>query len=80
MNINDKVLVRLTPYAHAILVVNHYQIFSSHTNPPEYIGPPTRTDGWTEFSLWALMNEFGPYCYNGCHGQLFVNNEVILPK
>lgn len=79
MNINDKVLVRLTPIGHALLAANHAKLFEGARRVPEFVPPRTRPDGWTEFQLWVLMAEFGPHCYNGRFGQLFIDNEVRIP-
>lgn len=79
MNINDKVLVKLTPIGHALLAANYGKAFEGHPSLPPYKPPPADSEGWTEFQLWVLMAEFGPHLYNGRIGTLFVDNEVRLP-
>lgn len=78
MNINDKVAVRLTPLALALLAANYVRDFSGNPQIPEYHAPSADADGWTEFQLWKLMAEFGSHCFNGRVGQLFVDNEVRI--
>lgn len=78
MNINDKVAVRLTPLAHALLAANYVRDFAGHPRMPEYHAPTANADGWTEFQLWTLMAEFGSHCLNGRVGLLFVDNEVRI--
>lgn len=78
MNINDKVAVRLTPLAHALLAANYVRDFSGHPRTPEYHAPVADEGGWTEFQLWTLMAEFGSHCFNGRVGQLFLDNEVRI--
>jgi hypothetical protein len=79
MNINNEVLVRLTPQGHARLMANHAELFKGQRHAPEYEPPKRTADGWDRFQLWHLMQQFGPHIFMGMPGQFFVNNEVRLP-
>jgi hypothetical protein len=79
LNVNDEVLVRLTPQGHARLMANHAELFKGISYAPEYVPPKRTADGWDRFQLWVLMAAFGPYLHNGMTGQFFINNEVRLP-
>lgn len=53
ININNYVLVKLTDVGKAILEQQNYQ-------PPAENG-----SGYGKWTLWVLMNTFGPYLNNG---------------
>jgi hypothetical protein len=58
-NMNDTVLVRLTPEGH--------EQYRKSWNELRLEPPPLKSeeDGWTRFQLWDLCNTFGPALYNG---------------
>ena len=69
-NINDKVRARLTPHGrmmHAINhvhAVNHVVICAGFPTPAlladlAYTQPLEDLDGWSEWQMWKLMQEFG---------------------
>lgn len=76
MNLNDIVQVKLTKYGLTILCSNHIELFKGQQYTPVYTPPKVDTDGWSEFQLWRLMQEFGKFMYNGNTRKCFVENEV----
>lgn len=78
LNVNDEVLVKLTPYALAILVENHFKLFNGAKHAPRFEPPKVDADGWSRMHLWRLMQEFGGAMYNGNPNQCFEGNTVRL--
>lgn len=68
-NINDKVRVRLTDRGRRILREQHIelsmQIPAMRSPWKQYVPPKEDADGWSEWTLWDLMNRFGPYLHPG---------------
>jgi hypothetical protein len=65
LNINDVVLVALTPHGFKI---------AESVSAPELSS--VNDLGQTRWQLWCLMQTFGPYLYNGAT-QVFVENRLI---
>ena len=78
LNVNDEVLVRLTPYALALMMENHFKLFCGAKHAPRFAAPEADSEGWTRMQLWRLMQEFGGGMYNGNPNQCFEGNVVRL--
>lgn len=61
-NVNNKVRVRLNDYGRQLHREDHAK-FWAHIGEkaPEYRPPDENADGWSEWQLWALMQDFGPH-------------------
>jgi hypothetical protein len=64
-NCNDYVKVRLTDEGRRIHRANYEALVSSmpplaRENVP-YIEPKEDADGWSQWQLWELMSQFGPW-------------------
>lgn len=66
-NVNDHVKVRLTERGRTLLRKNHDKLFAPV--PPaarmEFFLPEEDAEGWSEWQLWCLMQEFGPHMHMG---------------
>lgn len=78
MNVNDEVLVKLTPYALTIMVENHFKLFNGARYAPRFEAPAADAEGWSRMQLWRVMQEFGSAMYNGNPNQCFEGNMVRL--
>ena len=78
MNVNDEVLVKLTPYALALMVENHFKLFNGARYAPRFEAPTADAEGWSRMQLWRVMKEFGSAMYNGNLNQCFEGNVVRL--
>ena len=62
ININDVVKVRLTEYGRKIHRGNHQKFWSMLGKcDVKYFPPEEDENGWSEWQLWDLMNEFGKH-------------------
>ncbi len=61
-NVNDKVRVRLTEHGKTLHREDHAK-FWAHLGKkePPYISPGEDENGWSEWQMWALMQDFGPH-------------------
>jgi len=78
INLNDEVMVKLTPYAIAVMEENHFNLFKGAKYAPRFIPPPADSEGWSRMQLWGLMLEFGNSMQNGTPNQCFEGNVVRL--
>ncbi len=78
MNLNDEVLVKLTPYALALMVENHFKLFNGAKHAPRFQPPEADENGWCRMQLWRVMQEFGRAMWNGNQNQCFDGNVVRL--
>lgn len=77
-NINDNVRVKLTDYGRECLRRNHDELFARVGQKPNYpYQPPMETDGWSQWQLWDLMRELGPYVGVGFRHTPFETNIII---
>jgi hypothetical protein len=79
-NINDKVRVKLRESGRRILRRRHAELMQ---NLPagsgwEYSDPKEDEDGWSEWQLWNLMQEFGPHIAMGFDPPF--DTEIEIPK
>ena len=81
-NINDTVRVRITPIGKQLLRKNwldvHAEIWANGGVGYEYREPEEDADGWSEWQLWALMQEFGPHLHLGC--QQPFETTIVIPN
>jgi len=90
-NINNKVKVRLTNEGRAALRKNHDELYSfakgtsielpeyhAPVEDKEYHAPVEDKEGWSEWQLWALMREFGPYIGMGL--DVPFETEIEIPE
>lgn len=80
MNINDRVVVRLTPYGEELWAKVWNDITHGAGVPKPVRVNNTDADGRVHFHLWDLMKTFGPYLYHGSGHQMFVGNVVDLEE
>ncbi len=79
MNLNDTVRVRLTYEGRRVHRQRHddfWAAIAKSAMPQPYV-PPVEKDGWSEWQLWVLMEQFGPYTWIGAK-PLFEGNEIVL--
>lgn len=80
ININDCVLVRLTPYGEK-LWAEHWTRFpeTGFTNVPDAVRKSvTEPDGRIRFQLWDMMAVFGKAMYNGNPNIPFQDNVIYI--
>lgn len=67
-NINDEVIVKLTPEGERVYTMN-------------CIGNRSRlnNDGVYNFQIWDFMAIFGPEIHHGMQKLLFVSNKLVFP-
>lgn len=58
-NINDYVLVKLTPLGRVIHKANHIELFENAKFRPDYTPPKEDADGWSKWQMHDLMSQFG---------------------
>lgn len=59
-NVNQRVRVKLTEYGRNQLRKRHEVFWAKHNQPHRPYHPPREdADGWSEWSMHALMNELG---------------------
>lgn len=66
-NVNNTVRVKLREPGHRALRKNHERLMQALPEAArwEYVPPKTNGDGWSEWQLWNLMQEFGPHISMG---------------
>jgi len=60
-NLNDCVRVKLTDAAVGILRADYERLMGRLTDRHPFVEPKRDADGWTEYQLWGLMQDFGPH-------------------
>lgn len=79
ININEKVRVRLTEYGKQCLAENYAKLSMASGAPLSMPNPKLDADGWTEWQLWRLMQEFGQHIAMGLPVP-FEANEMLIPQ
>ena len=76
INLNDVVRIKLTARGKQLHKDNWnaYGLSKEH----KYEAPKEDAEGWSEWQLWHLMNEFGEYLYNGC--EMPFETEIEIKK
>ena len=81
ININDEIIVRLTPAGEAAWVKYWNELTDNGGVVPSSIREhATLKDGRVHFQLWTAMAIFGDDCYNGSKTLPFVDNSVEIPR
>lgn len=76
-NFNDTVRVRLTDFGRSCIIKNHNDLFGARAS--EFHPAHLRTeDGWSEFHLWELVQQFGPHVHMGMRYMPFENNVIEI--
>ena len=66
-NVNSMVRIKLNDKGRQILKDAHYRRWQHREKPPyEFRLPTEDEDGWSRWSLWSLMQDFGEHVYLGC--------------
>jgi len=76
-NVNDRVRVRLTDFAHARLLDNHIELRAVSGRDTRYHPPTEDAAGWSTWQLWVLMQQLGPHVRMS-GPNLFVDNVIEL--
>jgi len=78
-NINEKVRVKLTEHGKALHREYHAK-FLAHLGQkaPDYTPPKEDAEGWSEWQLWVLMQEFGPHM--GLGFRTVIETEIEVPN
>lgn len=79
-NVNDKVRVRLTDYGRQCLADNYHRLSVSARVPISAPNPTPDDEGWTEWQLWTLMQEFGPHMRMGSAVPFETTVELVPPN
>ena len=82
-NINDKVRVKLTASGREALARQHAEFWASTGRPAPYDYTPPKEDheGWSEWQLWALMQDLGHLLRPGFLEQPFETTiQLVLPN
>lgn len=63
INMNEKVRVKLTDRGRTVHLENHVELMTSLPKDAtlKYCHPKEDKDGWSEWQLWSLMQEFGAH-------------------
>lgn len=64
-NVNDEVKVRLTKRGKTIHRQQYESSMSAFLDKYPYEPPKEDAQGWSNWQLWKLMQEFGQHTYNG---------------
>lgn len=81
MNINDQVIVRLTPDGERLWAEAWNKYSDNGGKVPRAIEIQARQpDGSVRFQMHELMHIFGPVCTNGSRQLPFVNNEIKISE
>lgn len=78
MNINDRVRVRLTADGRDILAKIHQERFGYlGDRAPKFSLPKEDEAGWSEWQMWTLMQDFGPYISLGSRAPFETEIEIV---
>ena len=82
INLNDVVRVRLTDYGRALHRKNYDRLMAELVALPRqspYVPPKEDADGWSEWTLWVLCEEFGRHFVMGMNTP-FEGGNIHLKK
>lgn len=83
VNINWKVRAKTTPEGHKIHRENYDKLSKLYPAGMPYKYSPIKEDenGYSEWQLWKLINDFGEYLYMGSSRVPFETTlEIIIPE
>lgn len=65
-NMNDLVLVKLTPFGREMLKKDHDELWNSNNTAYKYQPVIEDEEGWSKWQMWVLMSFLGKYFAIGC--------------
>ncbi len=77
INLNDSVRVKLTDHGRAVHAKDHADCWGSAGVIRPYTPPKEDADGWSKWTLWVLMQTFGPHTYLGGRPCFEADIEVV---
>lgn len=78
-NMNDRILVKMTPHGRAYLAAQH-AMFNMKTGRSIPYTPPKEQDGWSTWVVWEFANAFGPELYHGNPNPPVYMQCVLIPS
>ena len=81
-NINDKVRVKLNDFGREALARQHIEFWARTGRPApyDYTPPKEDTEGWSEWQLWALMQDLGHLLQLGSNPPFETTIQLVLPN
>ncbi|QFZ84556.1 hypothetical protein GFK26_18175 [Variovorax paradoxus] len=80
-NFNDRVRIRLTPHGRAFHAMQHVMFNMQHGTDLKYIPPVEDAEGWSEWHMHEIANQFGEQLFNGNSELPFETTaELIIDK
>lgn len=79
-NINDYVMVQITPDGHDALARRYAERFAGVPYQPAYERPLEDAEGWSRWQLWELMANMGPEMHLGGVEMIGVEIRICLGK
>lgn len=76
VGINQKVKARLTDFGRKILREQWESLQEYYASLPEYVPITEDDEGWSEWQLWELMEQFGPHINFGNVEQPIIDIKV----
>ncbi|MCY1206585.1 hypothetical protein D9M72_181580 [compost metagenome] len=64
-NFNDRVRIRLTPHGRAFHAMQHVMFNMQNGTDLKYVPPVEDAEGWSEWHMHEIANQFGEQLYNG---------------
>ena len=74
INVNEYVSVKLNDYGRDLTRRNHDKLWAGDTRFP-YKAPKEDLEGYSRWSIWHLMQEFGPYV--GCGFTVPFDTDIV---
>jgi len=65
LNLSKNVRVKLTTYGRGKLLEQHVEYYKNAQTTPDFKPPKEDIEGYSEWTLWNLMNRLGPTTYMG---------------
>ena len=80
-NINDYVMVKLTPRGRDLHRKAHHALMASLPRTPDWAySPPTEdAEGWSKWQAWDLMSSFGEHISLGGEPPFETGIRIMLP-
>lgn len=77
-NVNSAVWIRLTDHGRRVYEAEQRRLLAGAPDLRDSWKPRPEQDGWSEWALWSVMQEFGPHV--SMAGPLLFENEIRLEK
>lgn len=78
MSLNSFVRVRLNDLGHEIHKRKHDELNAGLRNPLAYEPVKENAEGWSEWTLWRLMQLFGPHISQATSVFEEINIDIVL--